>query len=92
MKKTIEVDLLKGIEYGCETLANKGCLGPDCGYIVLGTGTATIDMIDEKDAALAEVDLLQKAKQALMAKNELAIEAIDDKIQKLLAIGHEAQS
>jgi len=46
-------------------------------------------MLPDTDVAQNYIDSLEKSKQKVLAYCQLEIESIDDKIQSLLAIGHD---
>lgn len=92
MKRTIEISLYKNIAYGYETYRIAGELDNSPEHIALGSGFAEIEIIDNEAATVAEVEKLREIKSKTLAEQCLVIERIDDKIQSLLAIGHEVQS
>lgn len=91
MKKTYEIDLVKNTIYNYEILVKKGEYSEAKDYVVLGTGFAEIELFDKESVTLAEVKSLEDMKQKLQADAQVAIEKIEEKIQSLLAIGHDPQ-
>ena len=87
--KQMEVFFLKSIRFGYEVIHTDQYLGEGTDYALLGSGTATITMLPEEEVVKKQVDALEKSKQVVLAKCQLEVESIDDKIQSLLAIGHE---
>ena len=85
--KQMKVFLLKSIKYDYERLSAEQSLGDD--YALIGSGTATITMLPKDEVVKNQVDALKAAKQVIQANCQLEIESIDDKIQSLLAIGHD---
>jgi|GEM_PF-4116327 len=89
--KQVEVFLLHSLVRGGEMISSSdmstGYFADE--YILIGTGMATINMLPSVDVNQSQIALLQKNKQAIQAKCQVQIESIDDRIQSLLAIGHE---
>jgi len=85
--KQMEVFLLKSIKCGFELFHTDQSLGED--YVLIGSGTATITMLPKEEVVKNQVDALEKSKNMVLANCQLEIESIDDKIQSLLAIGHD---
>ena len=85
--KQMKVFLLKSIKYDYEHLSAEQSLGDD--YALIGSGTATITMLPKDEVVKTQVDALEKSKNMVLANCQLEIESIDDKIQSLLAIGHD---
>ena len=59
-------------------------------YVLLGSGMATIEMLDPIVVTQNQITVLRKSKQTIQAKHQLELELIDDRIQSLSAIGHES--
>jgi len=89
--KQVEVFLLRNIQFDLEMMHTKPELGSAGEYVVLGSGTVTITMLPKAEVANNQVDALKKSKQMVLAKCQLEIESIDDRIQSLLAIGHDGE-
>ena len=66
---------------------SKGCFANE--YILVGSGMATINMLDSVDVNQSQIALLRKNRQTIQAKCQVEVESIDDRIQSLLAIGHD---
>ena len=89
--KKVKVFLLFNIAGGFETLSSADMSTGYCAndYTLLGTGTVTINMIGQKEVVLSQIEKLKASKKTIRANCQLEIESIDDRIQSLLAIGHE---
>jgi len=85
--KQMEVFLLKNIKCDFEIIHTDQKLGAD--YALIGSGTTTITMLHKEEVVKNQVDALEKSKNMVLANCQLEIESIDDKIQSLLAIGHD---
>jgi len=86
--KQIKVFLYKNTKFEFESVSSED-MSFSNDYMLLGVGTATIDMLPDTDVAQNYIDSLEKSKQKVLAYCQLEIESIDDKIQSLLAIGHD---
>ena len=91
--KQVEVFLLHSLVRGREMISSSDM---STGYfadehILIGTGMATINMLPSVDLNQSQIALLQKNKQAIQANCQVQIESIDDRIQSLLAIGHDGE-
>ena len=87
--KQLEVFLFKSIKYDHELFHTDQNLGEGNDYALLGSGTVTIKMLPKDEVVKTQVDALEKSKNMVLANCQLEIESIDDKIQSLLAIGHD---
>lgn len=90
--RQMEVFLTKSINSGYEHISDtnlaEGCFSEE--YILIGKGTATIE-IDDSDVTEKVVACLNRQKQKLIADHVVEIEKLDEKIQSLLAIGHDGE-
>ncbi len=73
--------------YGSEVVSTYNDLDD---YILLGTCEAEFVMVDPAEVTLAHIARLEAAKQKELADSYLRVKAIDEKIQSLLAITHDA--
>lgn len=87
--KQMEVFLLKNIKYGYELVHTEPKLGAGNDYAVLGSGIVTIKMLPLEEVVKKQVNALEKSKNIVLAKCQLEVESINDRIQSLLAIGHD---
>ena len=87
--KQVEVFLLKNVKHGFETVHTNN-MSINCkDYVLLGKGMTTLHLLSHTEANRAEIKALENSRQEIQAKCQLEIESIDDRIQSLLAIGHE---
>lgn len=70
------------------------CDMSEYGYVTLGTHEITLDVpqISQTDLVLKQVDVLKTEKQRLQAETQVKLNALDEKIQKLLAITYQPQA
>jgi hypothetical protein len=85
-RKKFEVGLYKS-RWGFDSIFQIDMSG-DSDYVLIGKGTASIEMLEHKDVVKAQVESLEKTKTEVRAKYQLEIERIDGEIQSLLAITH----
>ena len=88
--KQMEVFLINNIRHGFETVSLTDMEGCE-DYVLLGSGMATINMLPNGEVTQAQIDALNASKQSIQAKCQVEIESIDDRIQSLLAIGHDGE-
>jgi len=88
--KQVEVFLFNNIKHGYEIVCCSDMKG--CGdYVLLGSGMATFNMLSVVDVNRVQIDALNASKKEIQAQCQIEIESIDDRIQSLLAIGHDGE-
>ena len=79
--KQIEVFLLHSLLRGGEIISrddmSKSYFADE--YTLIGSGIATINMLDSVDVNQSQISLLRKKKQAIQAKCQVEVESIDDR-------------
>ena len=90
----IEIAMYKNIKYGHGSIFQVGDYMENDSEFVRTSEIITVQIIDlpTADVVNAEIDGLKKVQGDLRAETELKLNAIDDKIQSLLAITHEVES
>lgn len=90
--KTKEIDIyyFKSIDFGLEHVSTRDVStgGYSGDYIMLGKGTATIELIDQDERIIA-ADMLEEKKKRVIADHVVAVERIDQQIQELRSLTHQ---
>jgi hypothetical protein len=99
IEKTFDVDLWSPSEYQIARMYSgeeaphvlgKGDSMAECGWIKIGTGTLTAQLIDPKDTVAEQVKSLEAQIQKAEADAQLTITRLRGQINNLLAICHDS--
>jgi hypothetical protein len=88
---TMKRDLILVLDVGGNSRVTGAENAPYIGKdeVVIGRGSAVFEMTSKAENDLAIIAKLQEAKQLLQAQTQAKIEAMDARIQSLLAITHD---
>jgi hypothetical protein len=91
-KKEVTIYKYKSVKYGYVDCSFNDFTGDD-DYIVIATAEAVfVDAKTPAEIVAAEVESLKKQETAIRAEAHAQVKAIQDKIQSLLSITHQAEA